>query len=50
MARVERSSIIDAPVDMVFNYITNPENDLQWIPSMLEVWDVTRTEERVGTH
>jgi coenzyme Q-binding protein COQ10 len=40
MARVERSITINAPVEKVFAYIEDPINELEWIPSLVEVQDV----------
>lgn len=40
MAKVERSITINAPVEKVFAYIENPMNELEWIPSLVEVKDV----------
>jgi len=50
MATVKTITIIDAPVEKVFNYIADPMNEVQFIPSIVEVSDVTRTEEGVGSH
>lgn len=41
MAKVERSNTINAPVGKVFSYITNPVNELEWLPSLTDVRDVT---------
>jgi uncharacterized membrane protein len=38
---VERSITINAPVEKVFSYIEDPTNELEWIPSLVEVEDVT---------
>ena len=40
MAKVERSITINAPVEEVFAYIDDPMNELEWIPSLVEVQDV----------
>ena len=50
MAKVERSITVDAPVEKVFDYILDPSNEPEFIPSTLQVSDVTRTEQGVGTH
>jgi len=50
MATVKRTVVIDAPVEEVFNYIADPMNEVQFIPSIVEVSDVTRTETGVGSH
>ena len=33
--RVERSTTIDQPVDQIFEYVSNPENDPTWVPVSL---------------
>ncbi len=48
MAKVERSITINAPVEKVFAYIADPMNLPQWVPSMMEVHDVTGS--GVGQH
>ena len=50
MEKVERSVTVDAPVEKVFDYIVDPSNGPEFITSTLEVNDVTRTEQGVGTH
>lgn len=41
MATVNQSIHIDAPVDRVFAYVTNPVNLPDWLVSLTEVRDVT---------
>ena len=41
MKKVERSIAINAPVEKVFNYVTNPMKQIDWMPSMMDVKDVT---------
>ncbi len=41
MAKVERSIIINAPVDKVFSYITDPANEMEWLPSITDIRDIT---------
>ena len=50
MATVKRTIIINAPVEKVFNYIAEPRNEPEYLPGSVEVTDVTRTEEGVGSH
>lgn len=50
MAKLERSITINAPVEKVFAYIEDPMSQLEWLPGMQEVTDITATEEGVGTH
>jgi ligand-binding SRPBCC domain-containing protein len=40
MATVERNVLICAPIDVVFSYITDPMNKLEWLPSLTELTDV----------
>ena len=37
MATVERSVTINAPVEKIFSYISNPRNELEWLPSVIDV-------------
>jgi len=46
MAKIERSSTINAPVEKVFAYISEPMNLLEWLPSITDARDITG--ERVG--
>jgi coenzyme Q-binding protein COQ10 len=41
MAKLERSIIINAPVDKVFSYLTEPENRTEWLPGTTDVRNVT---------
>ena len=41
MAKVERGTLIKAPVEKVFSYITEPKNELEWLPSITDVRDIT---------
>jgi carbon monoxide dehydrogenase subunit G len=41
MSKVKRSISIKAPVDKVFAYITEPKNELEWLPSITDVREVT---------
>ena len=41
MAKVVQSSTINAPVEKVFSYVSNPMNQLEWLPSMTDVRDIT---------
>jgi len=41
MAKIEQSIAINAPVEKVFSYITDPTNQLEWLPSITDVRDVT---------
>ena len=49
MSKIEKSITIDAPVKKVFEYASNAELMPEWLPGMVEVKDVNRTEEGVGS-
>jgi carbon monoxide dehydrogenase subunit G len=40
MAKVERSIIVNAPVEKVFSYISDPNNELDSIPSITDIRDI----------
>jgi uncharacterized membrane protein len=48
MAKVERSITINAPVEKVFDYLDDPMTQLEWVPSSIEVNDVSGS--GVGKH
>ncbi len=41
MEKVERSIAINAPVEKVFNYISDPMTQIDWMPSLMNVKDVS---------
>jgi uncharacterized membrane protein len=41
MKRVERSIMINAAVEKGFNFISDPMNQIDWMPSMVSVKDVS---------
>lgn len=41
MAKVERSMTVNADVDKVFAYISNPENEMEWFTSISDVRNIT---------
>ena len=41
MAKIERNITINAPVEEVFAYVEDPMSQLEYLPSMVEVKDVT---------
>jgi uncharacterized membrane protein len=41
MAKIEQSITINAPVEKVFSYVGDPMNQLEWLPSMTDVRDIT---------
>ena len=41
MAKLERDTLIQAPIDKVFSYLSDPNNELEWLPSLTGVHEVT---------
>jgi uncharacterized membrane protein len=41
MATISRKSTINAPAEKIFSYIGNPMNQLEWLPSISSVRDVS---------
>jgi coenzyme Q-binding protein COQ10 len=41
MAKVERTIVLNVPVEKVFSYISDPNNELDSIPSITDIRDVT---------
>jgi len=50
MPRLERSVTVNAPVEKVFSYVTDAKNMPEWLPGMVEVTDIVRTDQGVGSH
>ena len=48
MANVEKSITINAPAEKVFDYLNDPLAQLEWVPSIMEVKDVSGS--GVGRH
>lgn len=48
MAKLEKSVTINAPVEKVFSYVGDPQNQLEWLPGITEVRDVSG--QGVGGH
>ena len=40
MARIKKSITIDAPVEKVFEYLSIPENMMEWWPNVIAIRDV----------
>jgi len=40
MAKVERRFTINAPIEKVFSYITDPANEMEYIPSVIDIRDI----------
>jgi uncharacterized membrane protein len=49
MVTIERTIFIDAPVERVFSYMTNPANLPEIWPCLVEVNDLHQTREGTGT-
>jgi uncharacterized protein YndB with AHSA1/START domain len=47
--RVECSTTIDQPVDRVYEYVSNPENDPTWVPASLRHEMLSPPPMRVGS-
>ena len=41
MAKIEKSIIINAPAEKIFEYLSDPMNMMEWHPSILSIKDVT---------
>jgi len=41
MAKVIRDTLIKAPLEKTFSYLTDPNNELEWLPSITDVREVT---------
>ena len=48
MPKIENSITIDAPVDKVFDYISDPMNQVEWLTSLMEIRDLSGS--GVGQH
>ncbi len=42
MIKIEKSIVVDAPVEKVFAYISNPEHETEYMPGTDEVKDIQR--------
>lgn len=40
MTKVDKSIFINAPVERVFSFMDAVERQPEWLPSMIEVWDI----------
>ncbi len=49
MPDIERSVTVNAPAAKAFVYIFDAKNMPEWLPGMVEVSDIVRTEEGVGS-
>lgn len=48
MIRIVKEAVINAPVDIVFEYVANVENNPLWIVSVTEIFDLTPPQPGVG--
>ena len=49
MSKIERSIVIDRPVNEVFNFVHEPRNDASWQTTLIESTQVDDGPLRVGT-
>jgi uncharacterized membrane protein len=49
VSKIERSIVIDRPVDEVFNFVHDPRNDASWQTTLIESTQVDDGPLRVGT-
>jgi len=50
MVKVERSILLNAPVEQVFDYMADVHSNVEYIPGMIDVRDIQETPDYVGTH
>jgi carbon monoxide dehydrogenase subunit G len=50
MVKVERSISIKAPVEKVFDYLSDAHSNLEYIPGMIDVRDIQDTPNHIGMH
>jgi uncharacterized membrane protein len=50
MAKMNKSIMINAPVDKVFEFVTEPTNLPKFWPSLIEVSDVKRSGDRIRSY
>jgi len=50
MVKVERSIVLNAPVEKVFDYMADPQSNVEFIPGMIEVRDIQETPDHIGMH
>jgi uncharacterized membrane protein len=50
MVKVEKSIALNAPVEKVFDYMTDPHSNMEIIPGMVDVRDIEETPDHIGMH
>lgn len=50
MVKVEKSVIVKAPVEKVFDYMAEAKSNLEWIPGMMDIRDFQDTDNHIGAH
>lgn len=50
MVKVEGSSVLNAPVEKVFDYLSDPHSNVDVIPGMVDVRDIEDPPNHVGGH
>lgn len=50
MKSIEKTVLINAPVEKLFNYIANPMTHPEWLPSLLEVKELEIKKEGIDTY
>ena len=48
MAKVKKSIVINATVEKVYDYLVDQQNQINWMPSLVGLWDISETGE--GQH
>ena len=49
MAKLEHSIVINAPIEMVFDFMNNPEKEMLWRPELIEMEQTSEGPVDVGT-
>jgi len=50
MVKVEKSIVLNAPVEKVFDYLADPHSNVDVIPGMVDVRDIEETPDHIGMH
>jgi ribosome-associated toxin RatA of RatAB toxin-antitoxin module len=50
MVKVERSILLNAPVEQVFDYMADVHSNLEIIPGMIDIRDIQETPSHIGSH
>ena len=41
MAKVKKSIVINATVEKVYDYLVDQQNQINWMPSLVDLWDIS---------